>query len=138
MKIDRALYDELVAHALADKPDECCGMVAAADGVATRVFPAVNIHASPLRYEIDPADLLRVFTEIEDGGWTLGAIYHSHTRSAPRPSQTDINLAYMADGTTSRWPGTLYVIVGVAEVEPDVRAYRIEAGAVEEVALSVV
>ena len=43
-------------------------------------------------------------TEIEDDGLELGAIYHSHTRSDPVPSQTDINLAF--------YPDSLYVIVG--------------------------
>ena len=44
--------------------------------------------------------------EIDDEGLDLGAIYHSHTRSAPYPSQTDINLAF--------YPDALYIIVGVA------------------------
>jgi hypothetical protein len=35
------------------------------------------------------------------------------------------------------WPGTLYVIVGVAGAQPEVKAYRIESSVVEEVALSV-
>ena len=54
---------------------------------------------------------------IEDAGWELGAIYHSHTRSPPVPSQTDINLAF--------YPDALYVIVGVAGSAPEVRAFRI-------------
>ena len=32
------LYDAMIAHALADAPDECCGIVASVDGVAVRVF----------------------------------------------------------------------------------------------------
>jgi proteasome lid subunit RPN8/RPN11 len=137
MKIEQALYDEMVAHALADAPNECCGVIASAGGTATKLYRTTNIHASPLRYEIEPVDLLRAFSEIDAADWSLGAIYHSHTRSAPLPSQTDINMAYMADGTTSRWPGTLYIIVGVAGAAPEIRAFRIEGGGVEEVALSV-
>ena len=49
----------------------------------------------------------RIQSAIEDAGLDLGAIYHSHTRSAPLPSQTDINLAF--------YPDALYVIVGVAK-----------------------
>ena len=48
--------------------------------------------------------------EIEDAGHDLGAIYHSHTRSAPYPSQTDINLAF--------YPEAVYVIVGSPATTP--------------------
>jgi proteasome lid subunit RPN8/RPN11 len=137
MKIDRALYDELVAHALEEAPNECCGLVAAKDGVATRVYHATNIHASPLRYEIDGLEIIHIHQEIEALGWELGAIYHSHTRSAPYPSQTDINLALVPDSRQPLWPGTIYIIIGVAAADPQVKAYRIDAAGVEEVALSV-
>lgn len=86
-------------------------MVASVDGVAVKVFPATNSAASPLRYEIDPAEQYRIEMEIEDRGWDLGAIYHSHTRSAPDPSETDRNLAFH--------PDSVYLIVGLAG-DPDV------------------
>src|SRR5919112_2446755 len=130
MRIARALYDELVAHALADAPNECCGMIASRDGEAVRVHRARNAAASPLRYEIDGMEQYRIQTEIEDDGLELGAIYHSHTRSAPQPSQTDINLAF--------YPESLYVIVGVKDRDaPEVKAYRIVDGQVSEAALEV-
>jgi proteasome lid subunit RPN8/RPN11 len=67
--------------------------------------------------------------EIEDAGLDLGAIYHSHTRSAPYPSQTDINLAF--------YPDALYLIVGLAGGEPELRAFEIRDGIVAEAELSV-
>jgi [CysO sulfur-carrier protein]-S-L-cysteine hydrolase len=138
VRIARALVDEMVAHALQDAPDECCGMVASRDGEAVRVERARNAAASPLRYEVDPRDQFRIQERIEDEALELGAIYHSHTRSEPYPSQTDINLALTHDGRQELWPGTLYVIVGVAGEEPEVRAFRIAAGGgVSEVALEV-
>ena len=136
MKISRPLYDEMVSHALAEAPNECCGMVASVDGEAVRVFAAVNAAASPLRYEIDGAEQYRIQSQIEEQGWDLGAIYHSHTRSAPLPSQTDINMAYVP-AVGPLWPGTIYIIVGVAGEEPQVRAFRIESDTPEEVELSV-
>ena len=130
MKISRPLYDEMVSHALAEAPNECCGMVASVDGEAVHVFAAVNAAASPLRYEIDGAEQYRIQSQIEEQGWDLGAIYHSHTRSAPYPSQTDINLAF--------YPDSVYLIIGVVGPQPEVRAFRIVERTVEEVALSVV
>lgn len=112
MRISRDLYDQIVAHARADAPNECCGMVASNGDEAVSVFPAANAAASPLRYEIDGAEQYRIQMEIDDAGLDLGAIYHSHTRSEPYPSQTDINLAF--------YPEALYVIVGLAGEEPEV------------------
>lgn len=137
MKIDRALYDEIVAHALDEAPNECCGMVASAGGEARRVLRATNIHASPLRYEIGAGEMYRLLGEIEDEDLELGAIYHSHTRSAPYPSQTDVNIAVPPELGTPLWPGTIYVIVGVGGTEPEVRGFQIDADGVAEVALSV-
>jgi proteasome lid subunit RPN8/RPN11 len=129
MIISAELHQELIDHALADAPDECCGMIAASDGRAVQVHRATNAAHSPLYYELDGLEQLRIQNEIEDAGLDLGAIYHSHTRSDPYPSQTDINLAF--------YPDSLYVIVGVAKDEPEVRAYRIVDAQVQEVALQV-
>jgi len=129
MRIDRSLYEQMIEHARADAPNECCGMIASRDGEAVRLYRARNAAASPLRYEIDGAEQYRIQMEIEEQGLDLGAIYHSHTRSAPYPSQTDINLAF--------YPDALYVIVGLAGEHPEVRAYTIRGGEVSEAALEV-
>lgn len=136
LRISRELYDDMVAHALAEAPNECCGIVASVDGAAVRVFRAANAAASPLRYVMDGEDQLRIQEEIDERGWEYGAIYHSHTRSAPLPSQTDINMAFVA-GVGPLWPGSLYIIIGVADEQPEVRAWRIESETPEEVELSV-
>ena len=100
MRISQALIDEIVAHAREDAPNECCGMVAGLDGRATRVHRARNAEDSPLRYTIHPQDQIRIMTEIEERGEELAAIYHSHTKTPPEPSQTDVNLA-------DNWPDPL-------------------------------
>lgn len=130
MKIPRKLYDEIVAHARAEAPNECVGMVASSDGQAVAVYRASNAEASPLRFRIDPEEQLELHNRIEDAGLELGAIYHSHTRTEPRPSQTDINFAKL-------WPGVLWIIVGLVENEPDVRTWRIEDARVTDAELLV-
>jgi [CysO sulfur-carrier protein]-S-L-cysteine hydrolase len=129
MRLPRLLLEEIVAHARAEAPNECCGMIAARNGEAVAVHRARNTAASPLRYEMDGMEQYRIQTAIEDAGLDLGAIYHSHTRSDPIPSQTDINLAF--------YPETLYLIVGVKGAEPDVRAWRIADGAYTEQPLEI-
>lgn len=130
MRISRALFDEMVAHARAEAPNECCGMVASRDGAAVKVYPTTNAAASPLRFEIEPDEQIRVHSEIEDADLELGAIYHSHTRTEPRPSQTDINFA-------AWWPGVLWIIVGLEDGEATVRTWSIDNGQVSEARLDV-
>jgi proteasome lid subunit RPN8/RPN11 len=118
MKISQALVDEMIVHALEDRPNECCGMIGGGDGVATKVVPVRNAAASPLRYEMDPQGQFDALREIEAEGDLL-AIYHSHTKSAAYPSQTDVNQA-------QNWPEPIYVIVSLADVEnPDVQGFHL-------------
>ncbi len=129
MRITPDLYAEMIAHAREEAPNECCGMIAVEDRRAVKLYRATNAAASPLRYEVEPHDQYRIEMAIDDAGWELGAIYHSHTRSAPVPSQTDINLAFH--------PDAVYLIVGVAGNEPDVRAFSIRDGEVHDAELAV-
>ena len=67
MRISQALFDEMVAHARADAPNECCGMVASNNGDAVVVYRARNAEASPLRFRIDPEEQLELHNRIDDG-----------------------------------------------------------------------
>ena len=80
---------------------------------------------------IDPQEQLRIYNEIEGAGLDLGAIYHSHTRSEPYPSQTDLNFA-------KDWPGVLWIIIGLANGEPELKTYEIRDGQVAEADLDIV
>jgi len=129
MQIAPDLLAQIVDHARRDFPNECCGMIGMRDGRAVSVHPAENVAASPLRFEVDGMEVHRTIEEIEDAGDVMGAIYHSHTRSEPYPSQTDINFA-------AGWPGVEWLIVGVGRNgDTDVRSFRIDDGRVTEVAV---
>ena len=129
MRIAQSLIDEMVSHAREEAPNECCGMLSARDGEAVRVHRVKNADASPLRYSMDPHEQLHVEMGIDDAGLEVGAIYHSHTRSEPVPSGTDINLALWPPDMQPKWPGALHIIVGLRDdAPPDVRAWEILAG----------
>jgi proteasome lid subunit RPN8/RPN11 len=117
MQIAADLLQQIVDHALRDAPDECCGFVFLRDGVAEEVVAVENQTPSPFRFEIGSRDLLTLGDADADGREAI--IYHSHTRSAPRPSQTDINFAV-------NWPGVEWLIVGTAGAAPEVRNWRID------------
>ncbi len=128
MRIPPELRQEIVEHALRDAPIECCGLVAIRDGVAEAVHPVTNAKASPFLFVMDPVEQLHAITAIEDSGADF-ASYHSHTRSAPEPSQTDINMA-------KDWPGMEWIIIGTKSAEPEVRSWLIEGGVVTEVPIT--
>lgn len=130
MRVTHEIFDQLVAHARAEAPNECCGMISGFDESASTFYPARNTFSSPMRFEIDSRDQIRINNEIDAAGEELLAIYHSHPKTEARPSQTDVNLA-------SWWPDVLWVIASLAEAQPVVRAFAIDGVAVEEVELIV-
>jgi [CysO sulfur-carrier protein]-S-L-cysteine hydrolase len=132
MRIARSMLDEIVAQARDEAPNECCGIVGARDDRAVALYKARNARASPLAYDIDGRDLLRIYDEIDANEQQVGIIYHSHTRSDPLPSQTDINLA------SPFLPDAVYLIVGVKDPErDDLRSWHIRDGKVTEASLEV-
>jgi [CysO sulfur-carrier protein]-S-L-cysteine hydrolase len=126
VRISRAHWEELVAHAREEVPNECCGYLSAKDGAVEAVFRAENPRRSPYGYELDHKSLFAA-NELDDEGFEVG-IYHSHPRSPAEPSQTDINLA--------SYPDWLYLIVSL-EAAPTVRAWWIRDGSVKEEELDV-
>jgi len=134
-QLPASIIEAFVQHARAGLPNEACGIIAGsaphgAGGRASRWFPARNADESPLRFTIDSQDLLRIYTTIDDVDDVVWAIVHSHVRSPARPSPTDV-------GRAVDWPGVLWILISLANPEPDVRAWRITDGEVHEVVLEV-
>ena len=141
VRLQADLVEALVAQARAEYPNESCGLIIgngppADAGAPLRFVPTRNAAASPYRYEIDSADLLRLTLEVDDADEVFWGIVHSHVRSPARPSPTDIGLAF--------YPDALYLLVSLAAEEadaetgqPSVRAWRIVDGQVFEVGLEV-
>jgi proteasome lid subunit RPN8/RPN11 len=139
VELPAAIREAIVAQARAEYPNESCGLIigdgAAADGGRALRYETVrNKAASPYRYEIDPADLYRLTIETDDASEVFWGIVHSHTHTPAVPSPTDIALAF--------YPDALYLLVSLSADEadpatraPGLRAWRIVAGEVHEVAL---
>ena len=124
-RLDEKFAREMIAHAQREAPNECCGLLAGAKGRVEAVFPAKNALNSPVRYSLDPKELYRLLKTIDERGWDLLGIYHSHTHSQAYPSATDVKLAY--------YPEALYLIISLQDPGgPLVRAFRIVEGAISE------
>jgi proteasome lid subunit RPN8/RPN11 len=121
-----SVLDAIVAHAREEAPNECCGLLTGTEAAIVGSMRARNALASPSRYRIDPQDHFAAIKRARrDGRRVIGA-YHSHPRTPATPSERDI--AEAGD------PGLLCVIVSLMDPRrPEVRAYRISSGVVEEV-----
>lgn len=116
--------DEMVAHARADAPIECCGMLARRDGVIVSLHRARNVEASPYRFSVDPLETRRIEEAMDAAGTELAGFYHSHTGSAAVPSPTDIRQMSAFFG-----PPYVHFVVGLADPgNPEVRVWYIEGG----------
>jgi [CysO sulfur-carrier protein]-S-L-cysteine hydrolase len=138
LRLPKAMVDEMIAHAIEDLPNECCGIITGKDGAANRFYRTRNAEASPFRYNIDPKDILKVEREMDEDGSQVLVIYHSHVASDAYPSPTDVRLAQWpgSDPPADLYPGAYYVLVSLKEPDnPSVRAYTIHAGEVTEVPL---
>jgi [CysO sulfur-carrier protein]-S-L-cysteine hydrolase len=127
MEIAPGLLQRIVDHARREAPYECCGYVVLDGDRAVDVVEVENIARSPLRFDMDSRAVLELGNVMDESGVV---IYHSHTRSEPRPSQTDMNFA-------ANWPGVEWLIVGLADGEPDVRNWRIADGQATQVEVRV-
>ena len=125
LNIKKSFVHEMITHALEDIPNECCGIIASNQGEAIKLYRMTNSEQSPYRYSMDPKELLHTTIDIDDKGWELMAIYHSHTHSPAYPSATDIRLV--------TWPDAYYILISLMdEKAPEVRAFKIVNGKVSE------
>src|SRR5580698_10329661 len=126
LSIPRALYEQIIAHARKDHPDEACGVLAGPLGSdrPERFIPMENAERSPTFYRFDAKEQLRVWREMDDNDEEPVVIYHSHTATEAYPSRTDISYASE--------PNAHYVLVSTRDDNnTEFRSYRILDGEVE-------
>jgi proteasome lid subunit RPN8/RPN11 len=129
-ELDGVFFKEIVEQGLREFPNECCGLIAASGGVPIKVIPMTNVDASPVTYRLDGKEQLRTFNEMDEQGWDLWAIYHSHTHSEAYPSETDRKLAF--------YPDSRYLLVSLQDRrQPVLRSFFINDGEVTEEELTI-
>ena len=129
MRIRRAVLDAIVAHARADAPLECCGLLIGSAGLIDESFPVKNVLESRVAFEVDPAGHFAAIKQARASHRSVLGAYHSHPASDAIPSETDIREA--------NDPQFLHVIVSLASAELGIRGYRISGSDVTEVKLTI-
>lgn len=125
--LPRTIREELLVHLLDAAPNEGVGLLAVGDTYrdddgqravdAIRFYPGTNIEASPSRFTMEPAEVVRALRDIGERGLTLGAIVHSHLRGPATPSTTDLREAW--------YPDALMMIASFADQPAVLRAWRV-------------
>jgi len=96
IRIQPDAWREMVAHALATYPHECCGaMLGSIEDGRKTVHIALSLENASegereQHYELRPADLLRADKEARDRNLDLVGIYHSHPDCDAYFSTTDL------------------------------------------------
>jgi proteasome lid subunit RPN8/RPN11 len=140
LELDRVTFDDLVEHGLAAFPNEACGLLAGKEARPVKFFAMTNRDASPVSYRLDSTELLHAYTEMDDEGWDLLAIFHTHTHSEAYPSETDVRQAFFPGATElgPLFPDAVYLVMSLSDrANPDLRGFTISAEGVTEVEVRV-
>jgi proteasome lid subunit RPN8/RPN11 len=115
----------MLAHALREFPNECCGLLGGDGRRAVSIYPLRNIAEDPARrYDAEPRDLIQVDRDLRALDQHVVAIYHSHPCAAPVPSRTDLERNYYGDMP--------HIIISLQGPEPELRAWRLDTDTYEE------
>ena len=120
LRIPRDLHEAMLAHALAESPNECCGLLAGAViadvGLVSRHLPLVNIAPTPqVEYLSEPRSMFVAEKAMRAERIERLAVYHSHPASDPIPSRKDRERNFGG--------AALNLIISLKQRQPVVRAW---------------
>lgn len=117
VQLPQTIYEEIIAHARAGKPEEICGVLRGRGLVAYELIRGRNMAEDRVNnYAVDQQTLLLQF-KFEDAGDEMMGIYHSHPISVAYPSATD--------AWNAHYPDSIYLICSLEfDDAPVIRAFR--------------
>jgi proteasome lid subunit RPN8/RPN11 len=142
LHLPRAVYDAMRAHGEQTYPHECCGALLgrsasdssssdAGSGFAAEWHVEAAVQAGNTRtdsahnrYNIAPAELVKIEREARGRGLDIAGFYHSHPDHPAQWSATDFAEAH--------WIGCCYVITSVTQGKATVTNSFLLAGRTEE------
>ena len=124
LTIAKSDFDKIYEHALKERPDEACGLIAGIDeedGIRhiKKVYLLTNTDHTNEHFSIDPREQLAAIKDMRASGLKPLGNWHSHPESPSRPSEEDKRLAN--DSSAS------YLILSLMEEgNPVLNAFHIE------------
>ncbi len=117
----------MLAHVVADRSEERCGLLAGKADRVEAVLPVPNVLHSPVAYQMNGREFAEAMAACDFE--PLG-IFHSHPAGPLVPSATDIAQA--------AYPDSIYVVIALNQSPPSVRAFTIVAGRVDDIEVKTV
>ncbi len=125
--IPPALMSQMIADARQRQPHEACGLLLGMESRVQRVLPLPNSDPQPEQgFVLAPQPLVTALYAADADGLAVIGVYHSHPRSAPFPSERDIQGA-------AQWPQVAQVIISLQRERPRLQAWRMSPGQVERI-----
>ena len=94
IKISESLRKDLVLHANEQNPYEACAILLGNKDEkiweTTEIFLTENIEKSEINFTVSNEQLLEGYKMAEEKSLDVVGIFHSHPKSLPSPSNTDI------------------------------------------------
>jgi len=121
LRIPDLLYEEMLAHAIGELPNECCGLLVGTIndegtvGEVTHRYPLVNALQSATEFLSEPKNMFAAQKDMRSRGIKELAVYHSHPSTAPTPSKRDLERNYAIS--------VMNLIIGFAGGSPEVRGW---------------
>ena len=124
IKLNKADFEKILAHARTEAPVEACGLIAGRieDGnkLIDKVYILTNVDHAEEHFTLDPKEQLAAVKDMRANGLVPLGNWHSHPVSPSRPSQEDKRLAY--DSTAE------YLILSLMEPgNPVLKAFGVDA-----------
>lgn len=119
IQIPYSIARQITDHAEAQYPHEVCGLLGGIDDRIVRALPITNTSNSPdVQYHMDPTEEIKALKQIDMDGLDWMGVYHSHPKSPPIPSPTDINKATESN--------LLHLIVSLKDTSPKLKLWQIQ------------
>lgn len=129
IKLQKDDFKKMLHHAIAELPNEACGMIAGvkdgSDKVIKKVYLLTNTDHSNEHFSLDPREQLAAVKDMRANGFIPLGNWHSHPETPSRPSDEDKRLAY--DKTAS------YMILSLMDSNnPVLNSFHIEGDTAEK------
>jgi proteasome lid subunit RPN8/RPN11 len=117
IQMDMQHWETMKSHVISCLPEEACGLLGGVGSQVNEVFPVTNELHSPSRFRMDPEEQLAAMMRMEEQGFQMVGIFHSHVCSLSNPSETDIEEA--------TYPEVAYLIWSMIGDDWQCRAFRL-------------
>ena len=129
VKLKKEDFQAMAAHAIANLPEEACGLIAGeksdTERVIKKVYYLTNIDHTNEHFSLDPKEQLAAIKDMRKNGLEPLGNWHSHPETPARPSQEDIRLAFDSEAS--------YLIMSLMDQEnPVIHAFRVREGQVSK------